>query len=68
MIYTKLITVRVNNCVLNGRKNQNTTFWFSPMKFGFKMGDEISEEWVLRNLNTLNANVLAQQSTKIKLN
>jgi hypothetical protein len=68
MIYEKLITVKVTNCILNGRSNQNTSFWFSPMNFGFNFGDEITEDWVLKNLSKLKKNILSQNNTKIKLN
>lgn len=67
MIYEKLITVKVTNCVLNGRKNQNTSFYFSPKNFGFIKGDEITENWVLNNLNNLKKDIFSQNNTKIKL-
>lgn len=67
MIYSKLITVKVTNCVLKGRKNQNTSFFFSPRNFGFNMGDEITELWVLNNLNNLNKNIQTQNNTKVTL-
>jgi hypothetical protein len=67
MIYEKLITVKIINCVLNGRKNQNISFWFSPMSFGFNKGDEITEEWVLYNLSSLKKHISTQNNTKVTL-
>jgi hypothetical protein len=62
-----MITVKVTNCVHQGRRNQNTTFFFSERNHGFGKDDDVTEDWMLLNLNTLANDILPQNNTKIKL-
>ena len=61
-----MVIVKVTNCVFNGRKNQNTTFWFSEYDFGFRLG-YVTEEWISNNIEKIKPNIKVQKCTKIKI-
>lgn len=62
-----MITVKVKNCKLNGRNNQNTSFFFSEMKYGFIKDDVVTPEWVLENLSIIQKSIEKQNNTTIQI-
>ena len=63
-----MTTIKVTNCTYKDRKNQNTTFFFSEIEFGFGKGDVITEQWIIDNLNKIKKDILPQKDTKVKIN
>ena len=62
-----MVTVKVKNCKLDGRNNQNTSFFFSEMKYGFTKGDVVTSEWVLENLSVIKKGIEKQNNTTVQI-
>lgn len=71
MIYTQKIkddcsfVVNVFNATIYGHTHQNTCFRFRPSDYGFKVGDNVSKEWVLSNLNRLKKHIVPNSNTQV---
>lgn len=61
-----MITVKIKNCTLNNRSNQNYTFFFSEMKYGLTK-DQIDEKWIKENINELSNKLKLNSLSKIEL-
>lgn len=62
-----MITIKVYNVVHQGRKNQNTTFWFSERNYNLKKED-ITEEFLLKNFEIIKPiDVFKQKNTTLKI-
>ena len=59
--------VKIENCTINGEKNQTTTFVFSEKKHGFARDEVVTIEWVIYNLNHISKGIQCQNNTKIEL-
>jgi hypothetical protein len=62
-----MVTIKVKNCKLNGRNNQNTSFFISEMKYGFTKGDVVTPEWVLENLTLIKKDIEKQNNTTVQI-
>lgn len=61
-----MIIVRLSNCIFKGKKKQNTTFFFPEKDFNTHK-DDITEQWVLDNLNKITSEITKQEHTKIEI-
>jgi len=68
-----MITVKAFNVIHQGRKNQNTTFWFSERKLYFLLGalyqdETVTEDFLLRNFDIIKPkDVKMQKNTSLKI-
>ncbi len=71
MIYTQKkkdeldFVVNVHDATIYGDTPHSTFFRFSPSDYGFNVGDNVSEEWVLKNLTRIKEYIVPNCNTVI---
>ena len=56
-----MVIVKLKSCRYNGRSNQNTSFFFSEIDFGFTKGELVTCDWVLNNFKTLKKDIKSRK-------
>jgi hypothetical protein len=63
-----MTTIKILNCIHQGRPNQNTTFTIYSRFAGDRPIENITEEWIMNNLNEIKPiDVQLQKNTSVKI-
>ena len=60
-----MTTVKIIGATINDRKNQSTTFFFSGVKYGFKLDEHPTENWIRKNISKINIDIVLNKQSKI---